>query len=65
MACSKNKFCAIIKKAAQIGPEDWEMQRTVRVFDIGTDIIAILLWCSSLGIKDPTINSFKIAEVDM
>ena len=64
MASSKNKFCAIIQKAVQVGPEDWEMCRTVKIFDIGTPISTVLVWVRSTGIKDPTVNSFKLGEVE-
>jgi len=56
------EICVIINKCVQVGPENWEMQETTRIFDTSKPIKDIFSWVKSTGIKNPTANDFIIAD---
>ena len=56
------KVCAIVNKCVQVGPEDWKMKPTTRIFDTSRPISDVLEWVEAMGIKNPTCNDFVLAD---
>lgn len=54
--------CVVVRNCVQVGPEDWEMKTTTRIFAGGNTIDDILRWVESLGIKNPTCNDFVLTD---
>lgn len=53
---TETRFVATFARAVQIGPDDWKMDRSSRIFSINCTMRDVLKWLKTLGVTNPNCN---------
>lgn len=56
------KFTVTLNQATQIGPSEWTVYRTSRVFDSSLPLDRILTWAKAEGIRNATVNDLQFSD---
>lgn len=60
----KDKVCATICRAVQVGVNEWDDVRNSKIFNIESSIKDVLDWATSTLREPVTINSIKFSTID-
>lgn len=58
------KFVATYSQAVQIGEYEFGQVRTSKVFNYTDSLSEVMDWLEYIGVKEPTLNSVDISELD-
>lgn len=58
------RFAATYSEAVQIGESEWQQVRTTKVFCYSDSLELVMSWLASLGVKNPSLSSVTLSEVD-
>lgn len=62
---SHKKFAATYSECVQIGTDEFKQVKKTKVFLYGESFVNVMEWLESIGVKNPTLNSVDISEVDL
>ena len=60
----KDRFIATYRQCVQIGPDDYKMVATSKIFMKENNFIDVFDWLESLGVKDVGITSAEFSDLD-
>lgn len=60
----EKRFVATYSQAVQIGEYEFRQVKTSRVFNYSDSFNDVMGWLKCIGVKEPTLSSVDISEMD-